>query len=54
MTKQELMRLIRLLSAAETLLLYTGHKHLNEREQMNKLLEELSQCAEILEREILK
>lgn len=53
MTKQELLRLMRLLSGAETLLLYTGHQHLNERERMNKLLEELSQCTEILEREIL-
>lgn len=53
MTKQELLRIMRLLSSAETLLLYNGNQHLKEPERMAKLLEELSQCAEILEREIL-
>ena len=54
MTKQELMRLIRLLSGMESLMLYTG-PHLNQRAHIpDYLLEELSALSEVLEREILK
>ena len=55
MTKQELMRLIRLLSGMETLMLYSGMQHLNQRAHIpDCLLEELTAMSEILEREILK
>lgn len=55
MTKPELLKLMRLLSGVESLLLYSGRQHLNERTHIpDYLLEELGNCTEMLEREILK
>lgn len=55
MTKPELLKLMRLLSGVESLLLYSGRQHLNERHSLpDYLLEELGDCAEMLECEILK
>lgn len=55
MTKPELLKLMRLLSGVESLLLYSGRQHLNERAHIpDYLLEDLANCTEMLEREILK
>ena len=55
MTKPELLKLMRLLSGVESLLLYSGRQHLNERAHIpDYLLEDLASCSEMLEREILK
>lgn len=55
MTKPELLRLMRLLSGVESILLYSSRQHLNERASLpDYLLEELANCSEILEREILQ
>ena len=55
MTKPELLRLMRLLSGVESLLLYSGRQHLNERAHIpDYLLEEMANCSEILERAILQ
>lgn len=54
MTKPELLQLMRLLSGVESILLYSGRQHLNERHSLpDYLLEELGNCTEMLEREIL-
>lgn len=54
MTKPDLLKLIRLLSGVESLLLYSGRQHLNERAHIpDYLLEDLANCSEMLEREIL-
>lgn len=54
MTKLELLKLMRLLSGVESILLYSGRQHLHERHSLpDYLLEELGNCTEILEREIL-
>lgn len=55
MTKPELLKLMRLLSGVESLLLYSGRQHLNERTHIpDYLLEDLGNCTEMLECEILK
>ena len=55
MTKPELLKLMRLLSGVESILLYSGRQHLNERAHIpGYLLEDLANCSEMLEREILK
>lgn len=55
MTKPELLKIMRLLASMETLMLYSGRQHLNERQSLpDGLLEDLADCAEMLEREILK
>ena len=55
MTKPELIRLMRLLSGMESILLFSGMQHLNQRAHIpDYLLEELTALTEVLEREILK
>lgn len=55
MTKHELMALMRLLSALETTLLFSGRQHLNQRDHIPyDLLERIADSVEVLEREILK
>ncbi len=55
MTKPELLKLMRLLSGLESALLYGIGQHLNERHRVpDYLLEDLANCSEMLEREILK
>ena len=55
MTKHELIRLMRLLSGMESILLFPGKQHLNQRDHIpDYLLEELTALTEVLEREILK
>ena len=55
MSKSELIRLLRLLSGMESLMLYSGMQHLNQRAHIpDYLLEELTALSELLEREILK
>ena len=55
MSKQELIFLMRLLAGMESVLLYSGRQHLNERSSIpDYLLEDLSRGAELLEREILR
>lgn len=55
MSKQEMLILMRLLSGLESILLYNGRQHLNERHSLpDYLLEDLASCVEMLEREILK
>lgn len=54
MTKLELLKLMRLLSGVESLLLYNGRQHLNERAALpESLMREMAECTTILEREIL-
>lgn len=54
MTKPELLKLMRLLSGVESLLLYSGRQHLNERAALpESLMREMAECTTILEREIL-
>lgn len=55
MTKPELLKLMRLLSGLESILLYSGRQHLNERAHIpDYLLEDLASCSEMLELKILK
>lgn len=55
MTKPELIRLMRLLSGMESILLFSGMQHLNQRAHLpDYLSEELTALTEVLEREILK
>ena len=55
MTKPELIRLMRLLSGMESILLFSGMQHLNQRAHIpDYLSEELTALTEVLEREILK
>ena len=55
MNKQEYLRLLRLLSSMETLLLFSGHQHQDAQQHIpNYLLEELTAMSELLEREILR
>lgn len=55
MTKPELIRLMRLLSGMESILLFSGMQHLNQRAHIpDYLLEELTALTKVLEREILK
>ena len=55
MTKPELIRLMRLLSGMESILLFSGGQHLNQRAHLpDYLLEELTALTGVLEREILK
>lgn len=55
MTKPELLRLMRLLSSMETVLLFSGRQHLHAQQHIpDQLLKELTEMAELLEREILK
>ena len=55
MSKQEYLRLLRLLSSLETLLLYSGQQHQDaQRHIPDYLLEELTAMSELLEREILR
>ena len=55
MSKPELLRLMRLLSGMESLMLFSGVQHLNHRMHIpDYLLEELTSMSELLEREILK
>ena len=55
MTKPELLRLMRLLSGMESILLFSGTQHLNQRVHIpDHLLEELTELTEVLETEILK
>ena len=55
MTKPELIRLMRLLSGMESILLFSGVQHLNQRAHLpDYLLEELTALTDVLEREILK
>lgn len=54
MTKPELLRIMRLLSAAESLLRYKAHQELSDPQALGHFLAEIAQCTEILEREILK
>ena len=51
MSKQELIKLMRLLSALESALLYD---QANRPRVPDYLLEDLENCTEVLEREILK
>lgn len=54
MTKRESLKLMRLLSGVESLLLYNGKQHLNERAALpESLMREMAECTTILEREIL-
>lgn len=51
MTKQEMFRLMRVISALESILIYD----LNNKSRVpDYLLEDITSCVEILEREILK
>ena len=52
MTKQELLQLMRLLSALESALMYDMKN--SQRSIPDYLLEDISTCTEILEREIVK
>ena len=55
MNKQEYLRLLRLLSGLETLLLFAGRQHLIAQQHIpDCLLEELTAMSELLEREILR
>lgn len=54
MTKPELLKLMRLLSGMESLLLYGGRQPSERAHIPDYLLEELANCSEMLEREILK
>lgn len=55
MSKSDLLRLLRLLSGMESLMLYSGMQHLNQRAHIpDYLLEELIALSELLEREIMK
>ena len=55
MSKSDLLRLLRLLSGMESLMLYSGMQHLNQRAHIpDYLLDEIVAVVEILEREILK
>ena len=55
MNKQECLRLLRLLSSLETLLLFSGRQHLGAQQHIpDCLLEELTAMSELLEREILR
>lgn len=53
MSKPELLRLMRLLSGLETILLYSGRQHLNERDKIDYLLDDISWSVAIIEREVL-
>ena len=55
MSKSDLLRLLRLLSGMESMMLYNGMQHLNQRAHIpDYLLGELTALSELLEREILK
>lgn len=55
MSKSDLLRLLRLLSGMESMMLYNGMQHLNQRAHIpDYLLEELTALSELLESEILK
>ena len=55
MSKSDMIRLLRLLSGMESLMLYNGMQHLNQRAHIpDHLLEELTALSELLEQEILK
>ena len=55
MAKAEYLRLLRLLSSLETLLLFSGQQHQDaQRHIPDCLLEELTTMSELLEREILR
>ena len=55
MTKSELLRLLRLLSGLESLLIYNGRLDPNQSAHIpDYLLEELTAMSEVLEREILQ
>ena len=55
MTKAEFLRLLRLLSSLETLLLFYGRQHQGAQQHIpDYLLEELTAMSELLEREILR
>ena len=55
MTKPDLISLMRLLSGLESVLLFSGMQHLNQRAHIpDYLLEELTALTEMLEKEILK
>ena len=55
MNKQEYLRLLRLLSSLETLLLFSGRQHQNAQQHIpDYILEELTALSESLEREILR
>lgn len=55
MTKSEYLRLLRLLSSLETLLLFSGRQNLHAQQHIpDHLLEELTAMSELLEREILR
>lgn len=55
MTKAEFLRLLRLMSSLETLLLFSGRKHQDAQQHIpDYLLEELTAMSELLEREILR
>lgn len=54
MTKPDLIRIMRLLSGLESILLFSGAQHLHQRAHIpDYLLEELTALTEVLEREIL-
>ena len=54
MTKSEYLRLLRLLSSLETLLLFSGRQNLHAQQHIpDHLLEELTAMSNLLEREIL-
>ena len=55
MAKAEYLRLLRLLSSLETLLLFSGQQHQDAQRRIpDCLLEELTTMSELLEREILR
>ena len=55
MIRQEYLRLLRLLSSLETLLLFSGRQHQGAQQHIpDYLLEELITMSELLEREILR
>ena len=54
MTKPELLKLMRLLSGVESILLYSGRQPSERAHIPDYLLEDLAECSGMLEREILK
>lgn len=54
MTKPDLLKLMRLLSGVESILMYSQLNTDQRRNIPDYLIEDLGNCAEMLEREILK